>query len=234
MTTALIIDDHPVVLQGCKRFLEEAGVQEVWTSSSFAKGFGLYRKHQPDLIFLDLAVQSGVLGGLSFVQRFRVHDRQTPIIVFSMHSDPVIVSRAINLGANGYLLKDTWHEEFMEAFQQVRAGGSHISHELASELAFLGIRGSSNPLHALSMRELQVLALIAEGNTYKVISDRLAVSIKTVANTASQIKVKLRATSLTELTHIANRHLPMMGLDPKSRGTVHVAAGLEQDHLSKH
>ena len=115
MTTALIVDDHPVVLQGCKRFLEEAGVDNVWVSSSFAKGFQLYRQREPDLLIVDLAVHTGVLGGLSFLQRLRIHDKRTPVIIFSMHSDPVIVSKAIALGANGYLLKETWHEEFLTA-----------------------------------------------------------------------------------------------------------------------
>lgn len=208
MTTTLVIDDHPVVLQGCKLFLLEAGVDDVLTSSTFAKGFSLYREHKPDLIFLDLAVQTGALGGLAFVERFRKHDSSTPIIVFSMHSDPVIASRAINLGANGYLLKDTWHEEFLEAFEAVRAGGSYISKELASELAFLGVRGSENPLHSLTMRELEVLGLIAEGRPHRLIADHLGLSLKTVANTVATLKRKLDTNSLTDLARIADRHLP--------------------------
>ncbi|MEQ8824284.1 MAG: response regulator transcription factor [Filomicrobium sp.] len=205
MTTALVIDDHPVVLQGCKRFLEEAGVEEVWTSSSFSKGFQLFRQHKPALLIVDLSVNTGALGGLSFVQRMRLHDKKTPVIIFSMHSDPVIVSKAIALGANGYLLKETWHEEFLSAFEEVRRGGSYISREIASELAYVGVCGSSNPLHQLSMRELQVLSLISKGQTYRTIAEDLGVSQKTIANVAAEIKTKLMAENITEIMAIANK-----------------------------
>lgn len=206
MTTALIVDDHPVVLQGCKRFLEEAGVDNVWVSSSFAKGFQLYRQREPDLLIVDLAVHTGVLGGLSFLQRLRIHDKRTPVIIFSMHSDPVIVSKAIALGANGYLLKETWHEEFLTAFEEVLGGGSYISREIASDLAYVGVCGSKNPLHQLSMRELQVLSFISKGRTYRGIAEDLGVSQKTVANVAAEIKSKLMADNITEILAIANKN----------------------------
>ncbi len=205
MTTVLVIDDHPVVLQGCKRFLEEAGVASVWTSSSFSKGFQLYRQHTPNLLVVDLAVHSGVLGGLTFVQRLRVHDKQTPVIIFSMHSDPVIVSKAVGIGANGYLMKETWHDEFMAAFKEVLGGGTYISREIASDLAYVGVCGSSNPLHQLSMRELQVLSMISKGHTYRSIAEDLELSQKTIANIAAEIKAKLAAENVAEMRSIANK-----------------------------
>jgi DNA-binding NarL/FixJ family response regulator len=208
MTKVLVIDDHPIVLQGCKQVLEDAGVDSVAQASSLVDGFRQYRTIKPDLIIVDLSVRSGALDGISFIRRLRVHDKSTPILVFSMHSDPVIVSRALQVGATGYLLKDTWSDEFVKAFQKVREGIPYISHELASEVAFMEARGTSNPLRSLTLRELQTLSLIAEGRSYSSIAEELHVSYKTIANTASLIKTKLGAKSLPELMRFAIAHLP--------------------------
>src|SRR5690606_13070537 len=107
MTKVLVIDDHPIVLQGCKRVLQDGGVEHVFQAASLAQGFRQYRAQKPDVIIVDLAVSTGALDGLTFVRRLRIHDKKTPILVFSMHGDPVIVSRALEVGANGFLLKDT-------------------------------------------------------------------------------------------------------------------------------
>jgi DNA-binding NarL/FixJ family response regulator len=202
MTKVLVIDDHPIVLQGCKQVLEDAGVESVTQASSLVDGFRLYRSVKPDLIIVDLSVRSGALDGISFIRRLRVHDKKTPILVFSMHTDPVIVARTLQVGATGYLLKDTWSDEFIKAFQKVREGVPYISHELASEVAFMEARGTASPLRALTLRELHTLSLIADGKSYS------AISYKTVANTASLIKTKLNAKSLPELMRIAIAHLP--------------------------
>ncbi len=131
----LIIDDHPIVIQGCRRLLEDMGVEEMLVAASPSDGFRLYRGKQPDMIIVDMSMQSGALGCLSFIRRLRIHDGRTPILVLSMHSDRMIVSRAIEMAANGYLLKDTSSEEFMKAFRAVRDGGQYLGPELASPLA---------------------------------------------------------------------------------------------------
>jgi two-component system, NarL family, invasion response regulator UvrY len=105
MTRVLVIDDHPIVLQGCRQLLEDAGVEQILEAQSLADGFRMYRTQKPDVIIVDLAMRTGALGGLSFIRRLRLHDTKTPILVFTMHSDPVIVSRALEVGATGYVLK---------------------------------------------------------------------------------------------------------------------------------
>jgi two-component system invasion response regulator UvrY len=106
-------------------------------------------------------------------------------------------------------LKDTPGEEIVKAFERVRDGTPYLSHELASEVAFMEARGRlSNPLSAITVRELQILSLLAEGKPYAQIADDLNVSYKTVANTCSQLKGKLNVHSLSELMRIAIEHLP--------------------------
>ena len=163
MSRVLVIDDHPIVLQGVRQLLEDAGVNQITQALTLAEGFRLYRTHKPDVIIVDLAMRNGALGGLSFIRRLRLHDQQTPILVLTMHSDPVIVSRALEVGATGYVLKDTSSDEVLKAFQRVRENRPYLSHDLASEVAFVEARGTTNPLRRMTVRELQTLALVAEG-----------------------------------------------------------------------
>jgi two-component system, NarL family, invasion response regulator UvrY len=207
----LVIDDHPIVLEGCTQLLKFAGVKRIVQTQSLAEGFRLYRSKKPDVIIVDLAMRTGALGGLSFIRRLRLHDTRTPILVFSMHNDPFIVSRALKIGANGYILKDTPGEEIVKAFEKVREGSPYLSHDLASEVAFLEARGrTNNPLRSISVRELQIMSLLAEGKPYAQIAADMHVSYKTIANTCSQLKTKLGVSSMPELMRIAIKYLPTM------------------------
>jgi DNA-binding NarL/FixJ family response regulator len=203
VSSALIIDDHPVVLQGCRRILEDVGVNTVLEARDIASGYRMYRRHHPDVIIVDLAMQGKGLGGLALIRRIRSHDPRARILVFSMHSDPMIVVRALEAGATGYVIKDTTSEEFVEAFEKVRAGTPHLSNALAMQVALVGTGVHRNPLRDLTPRELEVLSLLAEGKPYSGIAGDLNVSYKTVVNLSSQLKQKLGAKTLPELIRTA-------------------------------
>lgn len=217
MTRVLLIDDHSIVLQGCRRLLQDANVCDVLEATSAESGHRLYRSAKPDVVIVDLALQGqglgGLgLGGLQLIRQLRVHDKRVPILVFSMHGDPVIVGSALESGATGYLLKDTAPEDFLEAFESVCHGTPYLSHSLAMQVALLGSRRQGSPARAdMTPRELQVLALVAEGKTYEQIGDELGVSYKTVVNTCSQIKLKLGAHSLAELIRMGIEYLAIQG-----------------------
>jgi DNA-binding NarL/FixJ family response regulator len=153
-------------------------------------------------------MQAGALNGLSFVRRLRRIDTETPVLVLTMHRDPVVVSRALELGASGYILKDAPPEEFILAFEKVREGKPYLSHDLASDVVFNRIKDKTNTLDRLTPRELQTLALVAEGKPYGEIANDLRVSYKTVANICTQLKSKLGARTRPELMRIALQHLP--------------------------
>jgi DNA-binding NarL/FixJ family response regulator len=201
MTSVLIIDDHPIVLQGCRRMLEDAGVKTVHEARDAASGYRLYRRHRPDVVIVDLAMQGGGLRGLDVIRRMRSHDQRSRILVFSMHSDPIIAARALEAGATGYVLKDS--DELMKAFDQVRTGAPYLSNDLAMQVALVRTGVRANPLADLTPRELQMLSLLAEGKPYGRIADELNVSYKTVVNACSQLKQKLNAKNLPELIRVA-------------------------------
>jgi two-component system, NarL family, invasion response regulator UvrY len=201
MTSVLIIDDHPIVLQGCRRMLEDAGVKTVLEARDATSGYRLYRRHRPDLVIVDLAMQGGGLGGLEVIRRMRSHDPRARILVFSMHSDPIIAARALEAGATGYVLKDS--NELMKAFDQVRSGTPYLSNDLAMQVALVRTGVRANPLADLTPRELQTLSLLAEGKPYGRIAEELNVSYKTVVNACSQLKQKLNVKNLPELIRVA-------------------------------
>jgi two-component system, NarL family, invasion response regulator UvrY len=203
MTKVLIIDDHPIVLQGCRRMLEDVGVTDVIEAGDTRSGYRLFSGKRPDIVIVDLGLQDGGLGGLELIRRIRTDDIDVRILVFSMHSDPVIVARALQAGASGYVVKDTSPENFIEAFKKVRLGMRYLSDDLAMRVAFTNTPGRQNPLADLTPRELQTLSLLAEGKPYNRIAAELNVSYKTVVNVCSQLKQKLNVENLPELIRVA-------------------------------
>jgi two-component system invasion response regulator UvrY len=208
MASVLIIDDHPIVLQGCRRILQDAGVETVIEARDLVAGYRLYRRHRPDAVIVDLELHHRGLGGLSLIQRIHRHDPHARILVFSMHGDPAIVARALEAGALGYVIKDTSSEELVQAFVQVMAGTPYLSGELAMKVALARTGLKRNPLNDLTPRQLQTLTLLAMGKPYGQIASELNLSYKTIANVCSELKHKLAAKNLPDLIRIAVQLVP--------------------------
>jgi len=177
------------------------GVKTLLEARDATSGYRLYRRHHPDVVIVDLAMQAGGLGGLEVIRRMRSHDPRSRILVFSMHSDPIIAARALEAGATGYVLKDS--NDLMKAFDQVRSGRPYLSNDLPMQVALVRTGVRANPLADLTPRELQTLSLLAEGKPYGRIAEELNVSYKTVVNACSQLKQKLNAKNLPELIRVA-------------------------------
>jgi two-component system, NarL family, invasion response regulator UvrY len=202
MSTVLIIDDHPIVLQAWRRMLQDAGVTDICDARDVASGYRLFRRRQPEFVIVDLSMQGRGLGGLPLIKRIRAHDPRTRILVFSMHSDPMIAARALEAGANGYVLKDAAPDELIKAFEKVRSGAPYLSGDMAMQVAMVRT-GRRDRLAELTPRELETLTLLAQGKPYGQIADELGVSYKTVVNMSSQLKQKLDARNLPDLIRLA-------------------------------
>jgi two-component system, NarL family, invasion response regulator UvrY len=122
MIKVLVVDDHPIVLQGCRRILEGADGTTVFEASDVATGYELYRSHRPDVVVIDLSMRDVGLAGLSLIRRMNEDDRRVPILVLSMHRDPTIILQALDAGVIGYVLKDTATEDLLKAIQEVQRG----------------------------------------------------------------------------------------------------------------
>jgi two-component system invasion response regulator UvrY len=113
------------------------------------------------------------------------------------------VSRSLNAGANGYLVKDSAATKLVEAVRTVASGHPYLDHEIAMQLALHGPDKNKRLLADLTTRELQILTLLAKGKSYREIASRLRVSYKTVVNTSAKLKTLLGARTLSELIRSA-------------------------------
>jgi DNA-binding NarL/FixJ family response regulator len=208
MTSVLIVDDHPIVLQGCRRVLQDRGMAPIFEARDVETADQLARRHQPDVIIVDLAMQGGGLAGLSLIRTIRANSPRARILVFSMHSDPIIVSRALQTGATGYLVKDTSSEDLVQAVESVAAGTPYLSSDLASQVALVDAGDARNPLTDLTPRELQTLGLLAQGKSYGRIAAELNISYKTVVNVCYQLRQKLDVHTLPELVRLSVQLVP--------------------------
>lgn len=201
--TILVVDDHPIVLQGVRRLAEAAGVGTVHEAADIVSGYRLFHRHRPDLVVADLSFRDDGLSGLSLIRRIRALDGEARILVFSMHADPVLVSRALESGALGFALKDAGPDAFLEALDAVHAGQGYLPHALATDVAMLNRSARPAPLATLSARELQILSLLSQGKSYEAIANAMAVSYRTIINASSSMRRKLGVESRAGLVQIA-------------------------------
>jgi two-component system, NarL family, invasion response regulator UvrY len=121
MTSVLVIDDHPIALQGCRRALEDAGIGPVFCTTDLEAAYQLFVSHCPDVAIVDLVFAGDGLGGLGFIRRIKASAKQTHVLVFSMHDNPAIVALALEAGASSYVLKDAYSEELIRAVRRASA-----------------------------------------------------------------------------------------------------------------
>jgi DNA-binding NarL/FixJ family response regulator len=206
-SSVLLIDDHPVVLKGFRRILEdlstELGIGPIHEATDVVSGYRSFHKLRQELVVADLSFRDRDLSGLSLIRRMHALQPSVRVLAFSMHDDPVVVSRTLESGALGYVLKDAPTATLIEALAAVRAGRGYLEHRLATRVAMLNIRGQRQPLGTLNARELQILSLLSRGKSYRVIADNLSVSYRTVISACSSMRQKLGVSSLAELIHVA-------------------------------
>jgi two-component system invasion response regulator UvrY len=160
----------------------------------------LARAEQPTLTVLDLNLPG--LGGLELLRRLLVEHPDGKVVILSMHAEPLYATRALRLGAAGYLSKNASPEELLEAVQRVISGGSYVEAEIAQALA---IRASKigDPIENLTERDLEIMRLLGDGQSLSDIAATLEVTYKTIANSCTQIKAKLGVARTADLVRLS-------------------------------
>jgi DNA-binding NarL/FixJ family response regulator len=166
MFRLLLVDDHPVVREGLAALLgRQTDLQVVAEASNGRQAIDLFRQHQPDLVLMDL--QMPELGGVEAIKTIRAEFPTARFIVLTTFDGDEDIFRALQAGAQGYLLKDAPREELLAAIRTVASGGKHIAPEVAAKLADRLL------LPELTERELAVLKLIVTGRSNKEIGSAL-------------------------------------------------------------
>lgn len=217
--TVLIVDDHAVVRQGCRRLLEaHADIRVIAEAGTGEEGCGQYEAARPDVVLMDIGLPG--IGGIEAARRILARDAAARVLMFSMHEDVVFASRALQVGARGYVTKSSAPELLTDAVRLVAAGKLYISHDMAQELAVRMVPGSHHPLHALSTREFEIFRLLAAGHAIPEIARLLSLSCKTVANHQSNIRAKLDTTTAAQMVRMAMTHgvVPATGVSPVPTG----------------
>ena len=196
----LLVDDHAVVREGVRRLLSLSIEAMVFEAKTGREALSVFRTEKPEVVILDLNLPGS--GGLDLLRRLLIEDPKTKVLIFSMHTTPLYVARALQAGAKGYVSKSAGAEELVEAIRQVINGGRYVERDLASDLA-VNMLGSDGSGKALSARELDIMRLLAKGKGLSEIADALGISYKTVANTCTAIKHKLLVERTSDLIRLA-------------------------------
>ena len=201
MTRLLVVDDHAIVRSGIRRLLGEREDMEVVEAASGEEAMGLVLGDHPvHLIVLDLNLPG--LGGLELLRRLARAAPKCPILVFSQHAEAIYATKALEAGARGFISKNAMPEEFLEAVDTVLAGAVAVERSIQREMATRDLVEDAY-LKPLTERDLEILRLLAAGNSLTEIAAKLGIAYKTVANTLSRIKEKLGVGQTSELIRIA-------------------------------
>ena len=193
----LIVDDHPVVISGCRSLFASDPSVSIEQASDEKSGHRAFLASRPDVTIIDINLPD--LSGFELMRRIRKDDPAAKIIMFSMNDDPAFVVRAVELGAQGYVSKGDDPRLLVKAVRKVAAGENFVTPHLAKTVTFSGAAIRANPASQVTARELEILRLLSRGQKIVEIADALEISYKTVANTTSLLKQKLGAKNHSDL-----------------------------------
>jgi DNA-binding NarL/FixJ family response regulator len=192
----LTVDDHPLILEGIANVLErQPDMEVVGEAADGYQAIEAFAKYRPDVMLIDLQMpgMNGIDTILAILEKFP----NARCIVLTTYAGDVQATRALKAGAKGYLLKSMLRKDLVDTIRIVHSGKSRIPAEIATELA------SHLGSDALSVREIEVLRMVGEGCSNKIVADHLKISEDTVKGHMRNILSKLNANDRTHAVMIA-------------------------------
>lgn len=210
MTKIVIIDDHQLFREGVKRILDfEDSFDVIAEGGDGGDAIGLYEQYQPDVILMDINMPRK--NGVEATGELMAKYPDAKVIMLSIHDDESYVTHALKTGALGYMLKEMDADAIVQAIKVVALGGSYlhpkVTRNLVSEFRRLSERENKGtfhqseirrPFHLLTKRECEVLQLLTDGQSNRVIGETLFISEKTVKNHVSSILQKMNVNDRTQ------------------------------------
>ncbi|MFZ5802853.1 MAG: response regulator transcription factor [Candidatus Omnitrophota bacterium] len=205
-----ILDDHPMVREGIRKLIEEhPDLMVCGEAVSSREASEAVDRCCPDLVIVDLSLRDSI--GLDFIKTTRARYPKIAILVLSMHEDPVIVERALKIGALGYVSKSEGLTTLFEGIYEVLGGRHYLSPIVKKKLVdneFTSDESKGPSMAMLSDRELEVFQILAAGQPISKIAGLLHLSVKTVEGYCAHIRKKLGLTNNQALILEACRRFP--------------------------
>lgn len=210
----LLIDDHPLYRDGLKaRLAARPDIDAIDEAGTCAHGLALFQQLRPDLSIIDISLPDG--SGIELTRQFRSEHPAAAILILSMHTKIDFIAAAFQAGASGYMSKESGGEGIMHAMDTILGGGQYLDGTLSpsvlrrlSSMSERKIKNVDASYGSLSLREQQVMRLLAEGLTPDEIAAKLFLSRKTVLNHRYAIMTKLGIKSPMAFV----RHAAKLGL----------------------
>ena len=191
MKKLLLVDDHEVVRSGLKTLLSNFSFDVIDEASSGKKAYELAQHNHYDLIIMDISMDG--ISGLDAMSKILNRIPQQNILILSMHDSDLVIQKAKNAGAKGYVTKSDISDNLIKAIQSIDSGQDFFPQTLSS----------LNPIDQLNEREFEVFKMIASGFNLADIANDLDISQKTVANYQTSIKQKLKLSNPIEFYKLA-------------------------------
>jgi DNA-binding NarL/FixJ family response regulator len=192
----LTVDDHPLILEGIATVLQrQPDMEVVGEATDGHQAIEAFAKYRPDVMLIDLQMpgMNGIDTIIAILEKFP----NARCVVLTTYAGDVQATRALKAGAKGYLLKSMLRKDLVDTIRIVHSGKSRIPSEIATELA------SHLGSDALSVREIEVLRMVGEGCSNKIVADHLKISEDTVKGHMRNILSKLNANDRTHAVMIA-------------------------------
>lgn len=207
MITVMIVDDHKMIREGLKRILEFDGeVQVIEEADNGQDCLNKLKNVKPDIILMDINMP--VMNGIETLQALKKKRKKYKVLMLTVHNEVEYLIKAVDIGIDGYLLKDSDSNELMRAINSVNNGEKFIQPSLIPLLnsKLIARDLDKEKLEKLSNREIEVLKLVSVGMFNKEIGKRLDISERTVKNHMSNIFKKIECTDRTQAAVFAIRN----------------------------
>jgi DNA-binding NarL/FixJ family response regulator len=202
MTRILLADDHAIVRNGIRKTLEDTpGLTVSAEAGAVDEVLEQLNKAEVDLLIMDISMPGR--SGLDVVPEIKRRWSKLAILIYTMHSEEELMTRAFRAGVAGYITKDRPLREFVEAVKEVINEGRYVSKLVGAKLAH-HLACGEKPSHTnLSSRELEVMLLLAIGKSLKQIADALSLNTKTVSTYRTRVLEKMHLETNADLTRYA-------------------------------
>jgi two-component system, NarL family, invasion response regulator UvrY len=202
MISILVADDHPIFRNGLRHIIEEEDDMALTEASSGKEVLCLLAKAGYDVLVLDIEMPD--INGLEVLKQVKLSYPSLPVLMLSFYSEEQYAVRALKLGANGYLTKESAASDLVKAVKMVISGKKYITQNVAEKLSDSLRRDDEKPVHELlSDREYQVFCMIAEGKSSGDISKSLNLSPKTISTYKARIYDKMDITNDVQIVRYA-------------------------------